>query len=382
MTHPPEPDWDPLAPEVQADPRTAVDALREHCPVVFDRGGTATVLRHADVLRVLHDPATFSSSVSAHPAVPNGYDPPRHTAYRRALDPFFAPQRIRHFGPQCRRLAVRTVQEALTLGDVDVGRELALPFAARVQSAFLGWPGLIQDELLDWLQRSHAATRSGDRRQTAAVAREFEAFVERVRDARTGAPPTQDISTELMHVQIDGRPLDLRELSSVLRNWTVGEIGTIAASVGILLHWLATEPDWQQRLRDEPALLPAAIDEVLRRDGPLPANRRVTTRAVELGGRPLPAGTRLSLNWIAANRDPRALAEPDRLRLDRDPALNLLYGTGIHVCPGAPLARLELRLLLEEVLIRTQSIALPAGHTPTRAATPDAGYAQLRIRLR
>ena len=80
--------------------------------------------------------------------------------------------------------------------------------------------------------------------------------------------------------------------------------------------------------------------------------------------------------------DPRALAEPDRLHLDRDPALNLLYGAGIHVCPGAPLARLELRLLMEELLIRTQSIALAAGHAPTRAAPPDAGYASLRIRLR
>ncbi|MBS0597105.1 MAG: cytochrome P450 [Burkholderiaceae bacterium] len=382
MTSTPPPDWDPQAPDVLADPRAAYDALRERCPVAFGPAGQATVTRHADVLRVLLDPATFSSAVSAHPAVPNGYDAPRHTAYRRALDPFFAPERTRHFSPVCRRLAVRTVQEALSLGSIEAGNEFALPFAVRVQSAFLGWPALIQDELIDWLHRSHAATRSGDRALTAQVAQEFEAFVERVRDARLGAAPTQDISTELMHTQVDGRPLNLRELASVLRNWTVGEVGTIAASVGILLHWLATEPDWQQRLRAEPALLPAAIDEVLRRDGPLPANRRITTRAVELGGRSLPAGTRLSLSWIAANRDPRALAEPDRLHLDRDPALNLLYGAGIHVCPGAPLARLELRLLMEELLIRTQSIALAAGHAPTRAAPPDAGYASLRIRLR
>ena len=382
MTSTPSPDWNPLAPEVQADPRATLDTLRERCPVAFDASGTATVLRHADVQRVLLDPATFSSAVSAHPAVPNGYDAPRHTAYRRALDPFFAPERIRHFAPVCRRLAVRTVQEALSLGDVDVGQELALPFAARVQSAFLGWPELIQDELLDWLQRSHAATRSGDRALTAAVAREFEAFVERVRDARKDAPPTQDISTELMHTPVDGRPLDLRELASVLRNWTVGEIGTIAASVGILLHALAAESEWQQGLRSEPTLLPAAIDEVLRRDGPLPANRRITTRPVELGGRSLPAGTRLSLSWIAANRDPQVFAEPERLRIDRDPAPNLLYGAGIHVCPGAPLARLELRLLMEELLIRTRSITLAAGHTPTRAAPPNAGWASLRIRLR
>ena len=378
----PKPDWDPLAPAVRGDQRSAYDRLREHCPVAFNPAGQASVTRHADLLRVLHDPATFSSAVSEHPAVPNGYDPPRHTAYRQALDPFFAPERIRHFSPTCRRLAVRTVTEALSLGDVEAGHELALPFAVRVQSAFMGWPALIQDELLDWLHRSHAATRSGDRALTAQVAREFEAFVERVRAARRDAPPRQDISTELMHTEVDGQPLDLRELASVLRNWTVGEIGTIAASVGILLHWLATAPDWQRRLRGEPALLPEMIDEVLRADGPLVANRRVTTAPVALGGRQLPAGTRLSLNWIAANRDPRAFDDAHTIRPGRDPALNLLYGAGIHVCPGAPLARLELRLLMEELLIRTRAIELAHGHTPTRAVAPDAGYAQLRIRLR
>ncbi len=382
MACPFPPDWDPLSPAVLADQRAAFDAQRERCPVAFSPTGQASVLRHADVLRVLADADTFSSAVSEHPAVPNGYDPPQHTAYRQALDPFFAPERIRHFAPVCRRLAVRTVQEALSLGDIEVSHEFALPFAVRVQSAFLGWPALIQDELIDWLQRSHAATRSGDRALTAQVAREFEAFVERVRAARLHAPPGQDISTELMHTRVDGRPLDLRELASVLRNWTVGEVGTIAASVGIVLHWLASHPEWQRRLRAEPTLLPAAIDEVLRIDGPLVANRRITTRPVELGGRTLPAGTALSLNWIAANRDPQAFDAPDAFDLAREPAANLLYGAGIHVCPGAPLARLELRLLLEELLIRTRSIDLTEGHTPTRAAFPDAGYASLRMRLR
>ena len=231
MACPFPPDWDPTSPAVLTDQRAAFDVQRERCPVAFGPTGQASVLRHADVLRVLADTDTFSSAVSEHPAVPNGYDPPRHTAYRRALDPFFAPERIRHFAPVCRRLAVRTVQEAVSLGDIEASHEFALPFAVRVQSAFLGWPALIQDELLDWLHRSQAATRSGDRALTSQVAREFETFVERVRDARLHAPPTQDISTELMHTRVDGRPLDLRELASVLRNWTVGEVGTIGASV-------------------------------------------------------------------------------------------------------------------------------------------------------
>ena len=104
--------------------------------------------------------------------------------------------------------------------------------------------------------------------------------------------------------------------------------------------------------------------------------------AVELGGQALAAGERLSINWIAANRDPRAFDAPDDFRIDRDPALNLLYGAGIHVCPGAPLARLELRVLMEELLARATDIVLVEGLTSARAVYPDAGYATLRIRLR
>lgn len=374
--------WNPQDAEVQRDQRAAYDALRERCPLAHSQAHQTSVLRHAEVMQVLLDHATFSSAVSAHPAVPNGYDQPQHTAYRRALDPFFAPERMARFEPVCRALCAATVQEALALGGaLEVMQEFALPFAVRVQSAFLGWPTLLQDELLQWLRRSQQATRSGERAQTAAVAQEFEDLVERVCQARRGAPPTQDVSCELMHTQVDGRPLDLRELASVLRNWTVGEVGTIAASIGILLHWLASHPDWQRRLRGEPALLALAIDEILRIDGPLVANRRITTRATELGGCPLPAGERISINWIAANRDPRVFGDPDAFRIDRYPELNLLYGAGIHVCPGAPLARLELRILMEEVLARTTRITLDAGHAPTRAVAPDAGWATLRLTL-
>lgn len=381
MNRPPEPDWNPQSPDVLADQRAAYDALRERCPVAWSEGMHWSVLRHADVLRVLHDHGTFGSAVSQHPAVPNGYDPPQHTAYRRALDGFFAPERMQRFTPQCREIASGMVQQALALRDVEVHQELALPFAVRVQSAFLGWPPLLQGELLDWLHRSHEATRSGDRERTSAVAQEFEAFVERLHQARRDAPPGHDISTELMHTEVDGRPLDLRELASVLRNWTVGEVGSISASVGIVLHWLATNPDWQQRLRVQPQLLAAAIDEVLRIDGPLVANRRITRAPAQLGGRELEAGERLSVNWVAANRDPRAFEAPETFRIDRDPALNLLYGAGIHACPGAPLARLELRLLAEELLARTTHIALADGPAPTRAVYPDAGYATLHVRL-
>jgi hypothetical protein len=126
-------------------------------------------------------------------------------------------------------------------------------------------------------------------------------------------------------------------------------------------------------------LLPTAIDEILRIHGPLVASRRNTTRALEIGGRMIDAGEQLSLNWIAANRDGRVFDDPETFRLDRDPGANLLYGTGIHFCPGAPLARLEMRVVMEKLLRRTTRIGPRSDLPPTKARYPSSGFAVLHV---
>jgi len=187
-------------------------------------------------------------------------------------------------------------------------------------------------------------------------------------------------TSSLMEVRVNGARLTDEALTSVLRNWTVGEVGSLAAAVGIVAHDLAVRADLQQRLRADPGLLPAAIDELLRVTGPLVSNRRVATRDVKIGGRQIAAGERISLMWLAANRDPALFAAPEEVRLDRDPGYSLLYGAGIHVCPGAPLARLELRVAFEEVLGCSRHIEL-ADDGPRRARYPVNGWASLPLRL-
>lgn len=129
-------------------------------------------------------------------------------------------------------------------------------------------------------------------------------------------------------------------------------------------------------------LIGAASDEILRIHPPLIANRRITTKAVEVGGRHLGAGERVTVLWASANRDDSVFGDPDEFRLDRDPADNLLYGRGIHVCPGAPLARLELRVLVEELLARTTELALAPPVAPVHAHYPGSGFATLPLLLR
>lgn len=390
MSEPPSPDRDPRSDDAadahDADDAHAVlDRLRERrCPVSSEPLQWS-LLAHEDVVRALHDPATFSNAVSRHPAVPNGMDPPEHTAYRRLIDPYFAPARMRAFEPACREIATELVGALVGTDPVEVMSALALPFAVRAQCAFLGWPAELHGRLIAWTRRNHEATRAQDRPAMAAIAQEFEALVGQMLDDRGGAggaDPEGDVTAELMRERIDGRALTPAEIASILRNWTVGEVGTIAASVGIVVHHLARHPALQEELRDRPAGLSAAIDEILRIDGPLPASRRVTTRAVEIGGCTIPAGARVSLLWPAANRDGRVFEDPGTCRPDRDPGKNLLYGAGIHACPGAPLARLELRLVLGELLRRTASLELSPDERPRRAVHPASGFATLVVSCR
>ena len=235
-----------------------------------------------------------------------------------------------------------------------------------------------------WTHKNRQATLAQDRVAMASIAQEFEGYVDELLRSRhtPGEHPEHDIAASLLAQEVNGRPLRDEEIASILRNWTVGEVGTISAAVGILAHYLAQHGDLQQQLRAQPALLPEAIDEILRVHGPLVANRRTTTRPVEIGGRKIAAGERISLNWIAANRDPDVFDEADTFRLGRDPAANLLYGAGIHVCPGAPLARMELRLVMEELLGGTALISPPAGKPPTLAVYPASGFATLPLQIR
>jgi cytochrome P450 len=383
MTDKPQPDWDPLSQAVQRDQRAAYDEMRERCPVAYSELLGWSVFRHADVVRILHDPETFSNVVSSRRVVPSGMDPPEHTEYRRIIDRYFQPERMEEFEPRCRELAAGLVARLSARDEVEWIGDFAQPFAVQAQCAFLGWPAHMHGPLRHWTLKNHGATAAQDRTALAEIAREFEGYVSKLLEDRraAGTQASHDLTADLMQQQVQGRPLHDDELVSILRNWTAGEVGTISAAVGILVQYLAEHAALQRRLRDQPSLLPAAIDEILRLHGPLAANRRVTTRPVEIGGRQIAAGERISLNWMAANRDGRAFPEPDQFRLDRDPSLNLLYGAGIHVCPGAPLARLELRVAMEELLQRTSQIKLNPDRPPTNATFPASGFSVLPVQI-
>ncbi|MCW5552093.1 MAG: cytochrome P450 [Verrucomicrobiae bacterium] len=379
----PEPGWNPTSPEVKRNQRAAYDAMRLRCPVAYSELMGWSLFRHEDVMRVLFDHKTFSSAVSQHLSVPSGMDQPEHTEYRRIIEPYFSAKRMEAFEPICRGIATKLAHDLNVRREVEFMTDAALPFAVQVQCAFLGWPAALQEPLLRWTRKNHEATLAQDRKAMSEIALEFEAIIDDLLETRlqADATPESDLTAALMHEKVWGRPLSNEELASILRNWTVGEIGTISASVGILTHYLAEHTGLQKQLRAQPNLLPNAIEEILRIFGPLVSNRRITTCPVEICGRKIAAGERITLMWISANRDERVFEEPDSFRFDRDPSKNLLWGAGIHVCPGAPLAKLEMKVFMEELLAHTQDIVTIPETSPALAAYPASGFTTLPLRI-
>jgi cytochrome P450 len=366
-----------------ADQLRVFDDLRRRCPVAVDARLGVAILGHAEAVRVLDDPVTFSSAVSAHhAAVPNGFDPPKHTHYRELIDRYFTPQRTAEFEPDCRMAAAELVDALPGDEPVEIMSRFALDFALRVQRRWLGWPLSSEPSLREWIVRRHRAMLDSDPVVQGSIAEEFDGVISAVlaeRRSSTG-PQRNDLTQELLEERIDGRPLSDPELVSILRNWTVGELATIAASVGIVIRYLAAHPELQDRLREHPELIAMSVDEILRIVPPLISNRRITTRVVDVGGVTIPEHERVTVLWASANRDESVFGPDDHFDAVGHAADNLLYGRGIHHCPGAGLARMELRTLTEELLARMASIEL-AEDVPDPATFPDGGYRSVSVRF-
>lgn len=369
-------DWDPRAESVLANPLESYDSMRAQCPVAYSEYLQWSLFRHDDIMRVLQDHQAFSSAVSAHVSVPNSMDPPEHTHYRGIIEPYFSPEAMMTFEPLCRELVRKLVDRAPTDTPFDCIDQLAKPFALEVQCEFLGWPKEQQARLRLWMEQNQAAVLAGNRTRMGEVALEFSLMVAEIL-AQKRIEQTPDVIGSLTRDKVYGRLLKDEEITSILRNWTGGEVGTITAAVGIIIYFLAQHQDIQTELRAHPEKIPEAIDEILRIHGPLMTNRRITTCPVTLNGRDIDAGERLTLFWVSANRDESVFENAQTFQWNRNPADNLLYGAGIHVCPGAPLARLELKLIIEEIMKRTHHISL--AQAPAHAAYPAGGFNDLFI---
>jgi cytochrome P450 len=338
------------------------------------------LFRHADVTAVTGDPVEFSSA-TRRLAIPNGMDPPEHTEYRGSLEPYFTSDRLARFEPRSREIAQNLLAAMVDRVQVEAIAEFVDPFAHQALCAFMGWPVQDWNRISGWTHGNLEAAFRSDREAGARLAREFAAYVTEILRARRVDGSSHDLMNDLVHLTVHEDALGDEQIVGLLRTWTAGH-GTVAAALGIVIRYLADDVELQTRLRSEPELIEPAIWEILRSDGPLVSNTRTATRDVEIGGQAIRAGERISLMWIAANRDPAAFADPEQVIVDRGADGNVLFGVGIHRCLGESLAVLNLRVAVEELLQQIAGFEVVAPRAPSRNVYPSNGLRELPLRLR
>ena len=346
--------------------------MREQHPVWQDRYGIWHVFRHADVEAITRDPATFSSDTSrlVPAAAPTRrgmltqIDPPEHRALRHLVSAAFTPRTVAALEPRIRAVSgelLDAVGERFDLVDA-----LAFPLPVIVIAELLGLPTGDRELFRTWADGlfSMQVDDPSDPElgpQIAAAMADITAYLaEHCRDRR--ADPRDDLISALITAEADGRRLDDEEAANFSMLLLLAGHITTTLLLGNAVRTLDEHPGVWDELRSDPSLIPGAVEEVLRYRSPLTQVGRSTLHPAEVSGVTIPADA-LVLPWLlSANRDSRAHAEPDRFDIRRGlgGGAQLAFGHGVHFCLGAPLARLEARVALEELTTRYR--ALPVDH--------------------
>jgi cytochrome P450 len=354
--------------------REPLARLRREAPVAWDEARGYWVLsKHADVLRVSKDPATFCSGrgvlfnlLRDEPAeVPGSLltaDPPVHTQYRRILQPAFSPSRMRALEPQLRAWVHRLLDATAPGEPFDFVDTVSVPFPLIVLAELMGIPADDWRRYHEWVDA--AVSGSSYREKPAhlqAALDDMNAFLlGSANDARQ-APPNDGVVSLLAHHRIDGRPLTDAELMMFLAQLFIAGNETTRNLMSGGLVALAEHPDQWQRLVSDRSLIPTAIEEMLRWTNPVLSFFRTPTVDVEIRGQHVLAGEPILMSYAAADFDEDEFGpDADRFDVGRDPNHHLAFGFGTHFCLGAALARLETRILFEELLDRYTHVELTA----------------------
>ena len=375
----PDRDFDPDLPEDFDSAHRDYARLRAQCPVAHtDRlGGFWALTRYEDVAKAAADPRTFTTTVqNVIPKVaftgrrpPLHLDPPEHTPYRRALNPLLSLEKSEALAPRTRELSRELLAPMVANGGGDICAEFSSYLPVHVFGEWMRVPA-------DWLDTLHDAGRAFilavHSTRPEAMKETSLALYDMARDliARRKADPHDpaiDPTSALLAARVGGEPLDDEMIVGTVRQVLV--VGMVApmVMVGSICVHLSRDRDLQTRLREDPSLIPAAVEEFLRLYSPYRGFARTPTRDVEIGGRTICEGEAVAMLYASANRDEAVFPDGDRFVLDRpNIADHLAFGRGPHNCPGLHIARMELRVALEELLAATNGFEVSGPVMPTR----------------
>jgi len=376
------------------DPLAAYRWMRAESPVHYDEQSAVWgVARHADVMYVSKHPELFCSGKSSRPE-PNSWipsminmDDPDHKKRRNLVNRGFTPRRVQDHEPRIRELCRDLIDRAVQAGECDFVRDVAAPLPMIVIGDMLGVEPEDRDKLLRWsdtMLLATSATATDEQRAASMMAgAEYAQYAMQVIADRRRRPPMDDLVSILVHAEIDGERLDDEALIQESLLILVGGDETTRHVITEGMYTLLQHPDQLARLRARPEAIPTAVEEMLRWVSPIKNMNRTATRDVELQGRPIREGDKLLLLYQSANRDERAFEEPDVFDTTRDPNEHLAFGGyGAHFCLGASLARLELRVMFEELLSRADVELATDEPLPFRPSNFIVGIEEMPVRVK
>mgnify|MGYP000058939215 CR=1 FL=1 len=384
-------DWEPVR-AGQEDPVDVYARLRAEHSVARNEASQGHCNWYAfdagDVARVLTDYETFSNAGLEGadskgrygiPLIPIETDPPQHTAYKALLSKMLAPRRLMQY----EAVVQAHVEEGLASLVADGGGDivpLTTQIPLKIFSLLMGEEDMTFYELASKWRRDRGDSRLGDLGEEAAANRvnTLEPLKEfcrqRIADVRKN--PGENLATDIAFGEVDGRPLTEEEILSTVMFIFIAGQRTTTAGMHAAITCLARDQDAQEVLRANPRKIPGAIEECLRLQTPFHSLPRHCTRDTKLGGRQLHRGDQVFPVYGAANVDPAAFPEPGKFDIDRKP-VHFAFGRGHHMCAGAPLARMEIRVLVQELLSRTKSFSI--AEPPVRMHWPENGCEVLKI---
>jgi cytochrome P450 len=341
------------------DPHPTYRRLREECPVMrrdTEPRGEVFLSRYEDIFWAMRHPEYFTSEnmglyLGEQPQIPLEVDPPQHGKYRRLLNPQFVPREIEKLEPEVRSTVRALIDGFAGRGSCDFHDELATPLPSSIFLPLMGLPREDLPKFLQWRDDNvRPAVEPGDfdgaerirRRASHEMNDYFRAAIALRREE-----PNDGLLSQIVQWTIDDEPLSERELLGMSHLLLIGGLDTVTATLDCMIAFLATHPDHRRELVDNPERIPAAVEELLRWLTPVMLVPRAVAQDVELGGVQLKAGDSVNLVLGAANDDEDAFGAPE-VDFSRDPNRHLAFGGSHHLCLGAHLARLELRVVLDE----------------------------------
>lgn len=351
----------PFAAELQDDPYPFFGALRSSCPVARSEamGGFWILSRYEEVRFALQRHDLFSNLVNILPPgqmtdfgpdIPTQLDPPEHTAYRKILIPLMGPRAMARLEDDIRRAARRLLEPIRRRGSCDFLAEFAVPLPTETFCALMGLPAVDLPMFLAW---KDAVLRAEGPEQGAAAKTALAGLVEYFTGVYRERSAAGDPGSDLMGQLISARPggtnrtseSEFVRIASFL--WAAG-LDTVTAQLSFAVLYLGRHPGQRDRLVSDPARIPAAVEELMRYDT-LVNDCRQVREDLELAGRQLRAGDIVLLSYSAAGRDPEQFPDPDVVDFDREQNRHLGFGAGVHRCAGSHLARIQLRVAMEEL---------------------------------